>query len=72
MIPVQQLTFPSLYKLFSGNGGNAGNVNIRYRTLKGGLKSKSCRGTGAQPANNGRGGEGKKSSDSFRLQCVVS
>ena len=45
--------------LLSGNGGNAGNVNIRYRELNGKIKIKSCRGSGAQAAINGVGGRGK-------------
>ena len=50
----------SLHFCSLGNGGNAGNVNIRYRMLTGQVKLKSCRGTGAQPAENGLGGEGEK------------
>jgi len=41
-----------------GNGGNAGHINIRYRKLNGWLTAMSCKGAGAQPANNGQGGPG--------------
>ena len=58
-IQLQQFNISRLCYYFSpGNGGNAGNVNVRYRTLNGQVKLKSCRGAGAAPANNGQGGEG--------------
>ena len=48
-----------------GNGGNAGNVHIRYRLLNGQIKLKSCRGSGAPAANNGVGGKGKHRENYF-------
>ena len=44
-----------------GNGGNAGSVNLRYRSLNGKLKLQACAGVGGQVAKNGAGGRGKMS-----------
>ena len=42
-----------------GNGGNAGGMTLRYRKQMGQTTLKTCGGTGAQPAQNGKGGKGK-------------
>ncbi|XP_078344331.1 uncharacterized protein LOC144629949 isoform X1 [Oculina patagonica] len=43
---------------FLGNGGNAGRIKLHSRKITGDIKLKSCRGSGAPPAKNGRGGQG--------------
>ena len=42
----------------AGNGGNSGSVTLHYRKLNGRIQSQVCGGTGAEPANNGQGGNG--------------
>ena len=42
-----------------GNGGNAGGMTLRYRKQMGQTTLKTCGGTGAQPAQNGKGGKGE-------------
>ena len=45
-------------KILVGNGGDAGGVNIRYRTINGKFEVKTCAGVGSLPARNGVGGTG--------------
>ena len=45
-------------KLYVGNGGDAGHINVRYRTLNGKFNVTTCGGVGALPANNGVGEKG--------------
>ena len=49
-----------LFKTSLGKGGNAGRVSIHYRELNGQVQLRSCRGTGAEAAVNGAGGQGKR------------
>ena len=46
------------WTFFLGNGGDAGQINLQYRKLNGQVQLRSCRGTGAEPATNGKGGKG--------------
>ena len=55
-----------------GNGGNANRVKILYRKTIGQVDFKSCRGTGAEPARNGRGGRGKRFLMCFEIICTRS
>lgn len=43
----------------SGKGGNAGRVKINYKKLNGSMILRTCGGTGADPAKNGVGGNGR-------------
>ena len=45
-------------KPYVGNGGDAGRINVRYRTINGKFDLKTCGGVGALPAINGAGGKG--------------
>ena len=47
-------------KTFVGNGGDAGGVNVRYRTINGNFQLKTCAGVGAPETSNGAGGEGNE------------
>ena len=42
-----------------GNGGNAGFIGVRVRKITGQMGLRACRGTGADPAENGKGGRGE-------------
>ena len=44
--------------MFVGNGGDAGGVNVRYRTINGNFQLKTCAGVGAPATSNGAGGRG--------------
>ena len=57
----EKQTFKYLWLLPStGKGGRAGHVSLSYRKQNGQTTLKSCGGTGAQPAKNGKGGKGEK------------
>ena len=45
-------------KMLVGNGGDAGAVNVRYRTINGNFQLKTCAGVGAPATRNGAGGRG--------------
>ena len=65
IINVKQFTekqkFKYLWLLSSlGKGGRAGHITLSYRKQNGQTTLKSCGGTGAQPAKNGKGGKGEK------------
>ena len=47
-------------KIFVGNGGDAGVVNVRYRTINGNFQLKTCAGEGAPETSNGAGGGGNE------------
>ncbi|KAL9956907.1 hypothetical protein ACROYT_G038462 [Oculina patagonica] len=49
---------PGGYAGKSGNGGNAGYQNLYARQTEGKVELKSCRGSGAPEATNGKGGIG--------------
>ena len=51
----------------TGNGGNAGSVTLHYRKLNGQIQSQVCGGTGAEPANNGQGGNGNYLTNRFHF-----
>ncbi|KAJ7391106.1 hypothetical protein OS493_020131 [Desmophyllum pertusum] len=53
-----------------GNGGNAGHQNLNVRRVKGKLELKTCRGSGAQAATNGKGGKGNRA-DASALRKVA-
>lgn len=42
-----------------GRGGNSGHITIHYKQLSGQLDVKACGGRGAEPAENGEGGNGR-------------
>ena len=49
-----------MFKIFTpGRGGNSGRITVQYKQLLGGLKVKACGGRGAEPAENGEGGNGR-------------
>ena len=65
--------FSPFYRFFfQGKGGNAGRLNIRYRKLNGQVQIRSCRGSGAQPAKNGQGGQGERTSCFWCLSPINS
>lgn len=43
---------------FTGIGGNAGRIIFYVQNFDGRVDVRSCRGAGAEPANNGAGGKG--------------
>ena len=42
-----------------GRGGNSGSITVQYKQLLGSLKVEACGGRGAEPAENGEGGNGR-------------
>ena len=49
-----------MFKIFTpGRGGNSGRITVQYKQLLGGLKVKACGERGAEPAENGEGGNGR-------------
>ena len=42
-----------------GRGGNSGHITVHYKQLSGQLEVKACGGRGAEPAENGEGGNGR-------------
>ena len=59
VIKVSFIKKPSfVFQTFQGNGGDAGSLTIRYKTLQGKFQLKSCAGFGAKPGKNGKGGKG--------------
>lgn len=44
-----------------GNGGNAGQLTLNFKRVRGKVAVKTCAGRGAPAANNGKGGEGRTS-----------
>ena len=62
---MKQFTEKHTFKYLSllpsaGKGGRAGHVTLSHRKQNGQTTLKSCGGTGAQPAKNGKGGKGEK------------
>jgi len=47
------------WNIILGNGGRAGSIKVRWNIIRGRVLLKSCKGMGAEPAKNGRGGKGK-------------
>ena len=52
--------------LVTGDGGNAGQVTLHFKRVKGNMLLKTCPGKGAAAATNGAGGAGKKSTGGSR------
>lgn len=42
-----------------GKGGDSGHITVQYKQLSGLLEVKACGGRGAEPAENGEGGNGR-------------
>lgn len=45
--------------LILGKGGDSGHITVQYKHLSGQLEVKACGGRGAEPAENGEGGNGR-------------
>ena len=44
--------------LIIGNGGDSGKLKVVVNRVDGNVELRSCRGSGAPPGTNGRGGQG--------------
>ena len=42
----------------SGDGGDSGTLTVLVARVDGNVELRSCKGSGAQPGTNGRGGQG--------------